>query len=665
MKFPFSLGLRGRLILLLLAAFAALFGLLVLHAQDIHKEWLRSIEKQLLTDAKLIAARQQSIAMQADAVLNGLMLRPELRPGAAVDLCEQFLAEQLKQEPEFNQIGKLLPDGELACAAAPASPPLVRVNAADRHWFQAALQVREMVVSDIQTSTTLGQPTFIFTRAMVDATGRVAGVITLERDLSWLHRELAAARLPEGSRLMVIDQRGVVAQHHSADPDSHIGRNVDCPSAIAEIVEKGGEGILETTDLDGLPLYIAYTPLLDTSFGQLHLLLISPVTEMAAPVQRHMWAYLAVVLVVFVLMLLAVVWGGNRMLISPLLRLSRMALRIGVGEHGVRSGLPHTDDEIGGLARTIDKMADSIEEQERRLDRANRALRVLSAGNRTLLRAGSEQALTEDMCRVIVEAGDYCQAWVGYVESDQRVRLVASWGAREDFLDSLNVTWDESAAGCGPTGTAIRSGIAVACNNVERDQDYEPWRERARQYGYASSLALPLMQDGIVMGVLNIYAVETDVFDKEVIELLTEAANDLAYGIVMRRAAVEHKRTETELQRLERQNTLILASAGVGIFGLDLEGRVTFINPAAVEMLQWPEEELVGQVMHSLSHHTKADGMPYPHEECLICTAYLHGVVHRVTDEVFWRKDGSCFPVEYISTPLRDGQGELTGAVAY
>jgi PAS domain S-box-containing protein len=309
-------------------------------------------------------------------------------------------------------------------------------------------------------------------------------------------------------------------------------------------------------------------------------------------------------------------------------------------------------------------MADSIEEQERRLDRANRALRVLSAGNRTLLRAGSEQELTEDMCRVIVEAGDYCQAWVGYVESDQRVQLVASWGARADFLDSLNVTWDESAAGCGPTGTAIRSGIAVACNNVERDQDYEPWRERARQYGYASSLALPLMQDGIVMGVLNIYAVETDVFDKEVIELLTEAANDLAYGIVMRRAAVEHKRTETELQRLERQNTLILASAGVGIFGLDLEGRVTFINPAAVEMLQWPEEELVGQVMHSLSHHTKADGTPYPREECLICTSYLHGVVHRVADEMFWRKDGSSFPVEYISTPLRDEKGELAGAVA-
>ncbi len=124
----------------------------------------------------------------------------------------------------------------------------------------------------------------------------------------------------------------------------------------------------------------------------------------------------------------------------------------------------------------------------------------------------------------------------------------------------------------------------------------------------------------------------------------------------------ERKRAEEKLARLNLQNELILSSAAEGILGLDLQGNHTFVNPAAARMLGYEVEELLGRPSHSTWHHTKPDGSPYPKEECEIYTAYRDGAVHRTSTEVFWRKDGTSFPVEYASTPINE-QGLVAGAV--
>jgi len=124
----------------------------------------------------------------------------------------------------------------------------------------------------------------------------------------------------------------------------------------------------------------------------------------------------------------------------------------------------------------------------------------------------------------------------------------------------------------------------------------------------------------------------------------------------------ERKRAEEERARLAHRIQTILNSAGEGIYGLDAEGKATFVNPAAARLLGYTVEEQIGQPQHSLIHHTRPDGSPYPREECPIYAAFTDGAVHRVSDEVFWRKDGSSFPVEYTSTPIRE-DGRLAGAV--
>lgn len=130
----------------------------------------------------------------------------------------------------------------------------------------------------------------------------------------------------------------------------------------------------------------------------------------------------------------------------------------------------------------------------------------------------------------------------------------------------------------------------------------------------------------------------------------------------MRAGLSEWQRMERIFRDIERENQLILRAAGEGIYGVNADGMTTFVNPAAERMLGWAAADLVGRDMHAAVHHTHPDGCPYPHRDCPIYAAFRDGAVHQVDDEVFWRRDGTSFPVEYTSTPIRD-RGALVGAV--
>jgi PAS domain S-box-containing protein len=133
-------------------------------------------------------------------------------------------------------------------------------------------------------------------------------------------------------------------------------------------------------------------------------------------------------------------------------------------------------------------------------------------------------------------------------------------------------------------------------------------------------------------------------------------------NVALQNEIADRQQAELALERLKTQTELILNCAGEGIYGLDLQGNVTFANPAAARMVGWQVEELLGQPQHINIHHSKPDGTPYPEEECPIYAVFRDGLPRHMDDEVFWRKDGTSFPVEYVSTPLRE-RGEVVGAV--
>lgn len=184
----------------------------------------------------------------------------------------------------------------------------------------------------------------------------------------------------------------------------------------------------------------------------------------------------------------------------------------------------------------------------------NRALRTLSGCNRALLLVEDEATLLQEICQVIVEQAGYRMAWVGRAEHDEAkaVTPVAHAGVEQAYVDSLNISWADNERGCAVTGTAIRTGRLSLVRNLLTDPKTLPWSEGARKHGIASflSLPLPLRVEGEIFGALGIDAPEPDAFGAQEEELLTQAAEDLAFGLQALRTKAKRAQAEQETQRL-------------------------------------------------------------------------------------------------------------------
>ncbi|WP_122859753.1 sigma 54-interacting transcriptional regulator, partial [Pseudomonas viridiflava] len=130
----------------------------------------------------------------------------------------------------------------------------------------------------------------------------------------------------------------------------------------------------------------------------------------------------------------------------------------------------------------------------------------------------------------------------------------------------------------------------------------------------------------------------------------------------MRGGLIEWRNILNLFQESERDNQLLLSAVGDGIYSINPDGLATFVNPAGARMLGWEPQDMIGKNIHRIHHHTHADGSHYPVEDCPIYKAVRDGVVHEGRQEVFWRRDGTSFPVEFTSTPVIT-DGRIAGAV--
>ena len=127
----------------------------------------------------------------------------------------------------------------------------------------------------------------------------------------------------------------------------------------------------------------------------------------------------------------------------------------------------------------------------------------------------------------------------------------------------------------------------------------------------------------------------------------------------LRATESSHRALKQSQMRLQT----IMNSLDEGLQGIDLHGRIIFENPAAVAMLGWTTGELIGRPAHETMHHKHADGVVYPKDECPIYASFQDGVTRKIADEVFWRKDGSSFAVNYTTSAMRNGMGDIIGSV--
>jgi PAS domain S-box-containing protein len=189
--------------------------------------------------------------------------------------------------------------------------------------------------------------------------------------------------------------------------------------------------------------------------------------------------------------------------------------------------------------------------QQEELHKLNRTLRALSNSSQALMHATDEAEYLQEVCRIIVRDCGHSMVWIGFAEEDEAktVRPVAYAGFEESYLKTLKITWADTERGRGPTGSAIRTSGVCVCRDMLTDPDFLPWREQAMRRGYASSIALPLLTDGNAFGALTIYSPKPDSFSEDELQLLTELANDLAYGITVIRLRQAQKQAEDALRQ--------------------------------------------------------------------------------------------------------------------
>jgi PAS domain S-box-containing protein len=147
------------------------------------------------------------------------------------------------------------------------------------------------------------------------------------------------------------------------------------------------------------------------------------------------------------------------------------------------------------------------------------------------------------------------------------------------------------------------------------------------------------------------------------VSLVRDPESTPRFMLALSEDITERKQAEAALLESDERAHLILNSACEGIFGCDSHGTCLFVNTAAVQLLGYDtSEQLLGQNMHKLEHHTRKDGTPFPIDDCPIYQGFLENRGVHIDDDVFWRKDGSSFMVEYWSHPLLR-EGKTVGAV--
>ena len=206
------------------------------------------------------------------------------------------------------------------------------------------------------------------------------------------------------------------------------------------------------------------------------------------------------------------------------------------------------------------KSADlKLNETLKKYSHLNQTLLALRDSSHVMIHATDETRYLNDLCKIIVDDCGHSMVWIGFTEDKgKKVIPVAYAGFDEDYIKNLDITWEDTERGQGPTGTAVRTGKPCICENMDTDPKFKPWRKEALKRGYASSIVFPLISNDKVFGALNIYSEEPNPFSEDEKKLLKELSVDISYGITSLRLRIAHDEAEKALREsfieVERSN---------------------------------------------------------------------------------------------------------------
>ncbi len=251
------------------------------------------------------------------------------------------------------------------------------------------------------------------------------------------------------------------------------------------------------------------------------------------------------------------------------------------------------------------------------------------------------------------------QAWVPRPDGTG-LDCCPSWFAADDKLDefrthSMSITILPKR---GLPGRVMSSRQAVWIRDVTKDLNF-PRAEAAKKCGLKAALGVPILSGDGIIAVLEFFLSEPREEDERLVKVISAVATQI--GLVC-----ERKLAEDRVRWSEERLRSLLDSTAEGIFGVDLQGRCTFCNVASLRLLGYDNQsEVLGRDMHALIAHSRADGTPYLMSECPVVQSLKDATSAFADDEVFWRKDGICFPAAYWSYPIMHEDKHVGAVVTF
>jgi PAS domain S-box-containing protein len=333
-----------------------------------------------------------------------------------------------------------------------------------------------------------------------------------------------------------------------------------------------------------------------------------------------------------------------RRIVNPIRALEKSVNAIARGNYAEEVPFTKAADETGGLARSIDVLkqgAAAMDEQ--RWVKANAAEITANLQGAVSFTEFGQRLLSG---LVPLLGGGVASVYL-FEENPARLQRIAAYGIENtaDPVDSLK-------PGQGLVGQCVRERKAVTLTNLP--ENYLRISSGLGTARPAQAVALPLISAQSLLGVIEFASFRP--FNPREQALLDELLPVASMNLEILQRNLRTQELLGQIKTTEERTRLILESSAEGIFGTNIEGRITFVNPACCRMLGFSAPELIGQPSHATFHHHRPDGSDYPKEECPMYAAYTHGKSSRIDNEFLWRKDGTGLPVEYGATPiLKDG----------
>ncbi len=357
------LGLRTRLVLLVLLALLPVFGLLVYSAEQGHRAALRLAQSDLLSEVLMLSARQQRSVDMVHELLNGIASGPHIKnpvPG----LCGQHLKNLHEEHPEFTNLGVAAPDGTMLCDAL---DPITNLKADQRPFFQQVMAGQRFAVGRYAIGRASGRPGIGFAVPVRNDAGQISGVAFAVLSLDGLAQSLADAPAMPGARLAVMDRDGTVLAVSPAQP-SWLGQPHPDP-VIQQAVRERRQGVLHAADAQGSAQVYGVAPVSGGGREGLFVAISVPNALITASSREDLVVELLVLLVVAMFGVACAWWMGNRLIVNPAHAILKEANEVAQGNLGARVVMgPLYQGELGEIGLSFNRMAESLQARQRELD---------------------------------------------------------------------------------------------------------------------------------------------------------------------------------------------------------------------------------------------------------------------------------------------------------